>query len=109
LAHLISSGYTSDPATLALAAPAVALCCLFLIPDALQVVCAQSLRARGDVWVPTITHLASYVLVMAPLAWWLAIPMKLGVNGIVWAVVAASFLSAGLLLGRFRLLSLLGR
>lgn len=108
-AHLISSGYTSDPATLAMAAPAVALCCLFLIPDALQVVCAQSLRARGDVWVPTITHLASYVLVMAPLAWWLAIPMKLGVNGIVWAVVAASFLSAGLLLGRFRLLSLRGR
>lgn len=108
-AHLIASGYTSDLPTLAMAAPAVALCCLFLIPDALQVVCAQSLRARGDVWAPTATHLASYVAVMAPLAWWLAIPMKLGVNGIVWAVVAASFLSAGLLMARFGHLNRMGR
>jgi len=108
-ARLISSGYTSDTATLALAAPAVALCCLFLIPDALQVVCAQALRARGDVWVPTATHLTSYALVMTPLAWWLAIPMKLGLNGIVWAVVVASFVSAGLLLSRFRYLSLKNR
>ncbi|HEX5378081.1 MAG TPA: MATE family efflux transporter, partial [Phenylobacterium sp.] len=108
-AGLIAAGYTSDPGTLAMAAPAVALCCLFLIPDALQVVCAQALRARGDVWMPTVTHLASYVLVMAPLAWWLAIPMKMGVNGIIWAIVAASFLSAGLLLARFRILTLRGR
>jgi MATE family multidrug resistance protein len=83
----------------------VALCCLFLIPDALQVVTAQSLRARGDVWVPTITHLASYIRVMMPLAWFLAIPMKMGINGIVWAVILASFMSGGLLLGRFWLLS----
>ena len=109
LARLMSSGYTSDPATLAIAAPAVALSCLFLIPDALQVVCAQTLRARGDVWVAPVTDLASYVVVMSPLAWWLALPMKLGVNGIVWAVIIASFLSAGLLLGRFRQLGLRGR
>jgi MATE family multidrug resistance protein len=108
-ARLISSGYTTDLSTLAMAAPAVALCCLFLIPDALQVVCAQSLRARGDIWVPTVTHLASYVAVMAPLAWWLAIPLKLGVNGIVWAVVAASFLSAGLLMARFQYLNKMDR
>ncbi len=100
-AALIAGAYTHDQATLALAAPAVALSCLFLIPDAVQVVTAQALRARGEIWVPTFTHLASYVLVMAPLAWWLAIPMGLGLNGIVWAVIVASFLSAGLLLARF--------
>ena len=66
---------------------------------------AQALRARADVWIPTFTHLTSYVLVMMPLAWWLAIPMKLGLNGIVWAVVAASLLSAGFLLSRFWILS----
>ena len=92
-----------------MAAPAVALSCLFLIPDAVQVVAAQALRARGEVWIPTFTHLASYALVMTPLAWWLAIPMGMGLNGIVWAVVAASFLSAGLLLGRFQWLGLRGR
>lgn len=108
-ASLMARGYTSDPATLAMAVPALVLCCLFLIPDALQVVCAQTLRAQGDVWLPTVTHLASYVLVMTPLAWFLAIPMGLGVNGIVWAVILASFLSAGLLLARFRYLSLMRR
>ncbi|MDO9246014.1 MAG: MATE family efflux transporter, partial [Phenylobacterium sp.] len=108
-AELISAAYTKDPLTLAMAAPAVALSCLFLIPDAVQVVAAQALRARGEVWIPTFTHLASYVLVMAPLAWWLAIPMGMGLNGIVWAVIAASFLSAALLLARFQWLSARGR
>jgi MATE family multidrug resistance protein len=51
------------------------------------------------------THLTSYILVMMPLAWWLAIPMKMGVMGMTWAVIVASFLSGGLLLGRFWMLS----
>ena len=104
-AHLIAQGYTRDPATIAMAAPALILSCLFFIPDALQVVTAQSLRARGDVWLPTTTHLASYIGVMMPLAWWLAIPMKLGLMGVTWAVVAASFLACGFLLTRFWVLS----
>jgi MATE family multidrug resistance protein len=108
-AGLMARGYTSDPATLAMAVPALVLCCVFLIPDALQVVCAQTLRAQGDVWLPTVTHVTSYAVVMTPLAWFLAIPMGLGVNGIVWAVVLASFLSAGLLLARFRYLSVMQR
>jgi multidrug resistance protein, MATE family len=41
---------------------------------------------------------------MMPLAWWLAIPMDLGLMGVVWAVIVASFLSAGLLLARFWIL-----
>jgi MATE family multidrug resistance protein len=104
-AGLIAQGYTTDPATIAMAAPALVLACLFFFPDCLQVVAAQALRARGDVWLPTYTHLASYILVMTPLAWWFAIPLKMGIDGIVWAVVIASFLSGGLLLGRFWMLS----
>ena len=104
-AELIASGYTKDAATIALAAPALVISCLFFFPDAIQVVVAQSLRARGDVWVPSYTHLLSYVVIMAPLAWWLAIPMALGVNGIIWAIVIATFISCGLLLGRFWMLS----
>ena len=42
---------------------------------------------------------------MSPLAWWLAIPMKLGVNGIVWAINIATLVSGGLLLARFWVLS----
>lgn len=104
-AELIAGAYTRDAATIAMAAPALALACLFFAPDALQVVAAQALRARGDVWLPSFTHLASYIGVMMPLAWFLAIPMKLGIMGITWAVIAASFVSCGLLLGRFWMLS----
>ena len=104
-AGLIAQAYTRDPATLAMAASATALCCLFFLPDALQVVVAQSLRARGDVWVPSYTHLLSYILIMSPLAWWLAIPLHLGVNGIIWAINIATFISGGLLLSRFWMLS----
>lgn len=104
-AELITHGYTRDAATIAMAAPAMVLACLFFAPDALQVVTAQALRARGDVWVPSVTHMMSYILVMMPLAWWLAIPQKMGVPGLLWAVIAASFLSGGLLLGRFWMLA----
>jgi MATE family multidrug resistance protein len=104
-AALISSAYTVNPATLAMAIPALALSCLMYFPDSLQVVTAQSLRARGDVWLPTGTHLTSYILVMMPLAWWLAIPKGLGIMGLVWSIVIASFLSGALLLGRFWWLS----
>ena len=101
----IASGYTLDPATVALAAPALVLSSLFLLPDAMQVVVAQALRARGDVLVPTLTHLTSYVAVMIPLAYVLAIPLGLGLAGIVWSVIDSSFISAGLLLIRFWMLS----
>ena len=101
LAGPIAAAYTTDPRVLVMGKAAVVLSCLFFLPDALQVVVAQSLRARGDVWVPSGTHFVSYIAVMSPLAWALAIPGGLGVNGIVWSVVASSLLSAGLLLGRF--------
>ena len=102
----IAAAYTTEPEVIAVATGALVLSCLFLLTDALQVVIAQALRARGDVWLPTFTHLTSYILVMMPLAWWLALPMGLGVMGLVWAVIIASLLSAGLLGWRFWRLSL---
>jgi MATE family multidrug resistance protein len=104
-AGLISSAYTENRQTLIMAIPALALSALMYLPDSLQVVTAQSLRARGDVWLPTGTHLTSYILIMMPLAWWLAIPRGFGITGMVWAVIIASVVSAGLLLARFWMLS----
>lgn len=109
LRDLVGAAYTADPHALAIIAPALALTCLFLAPDAVQVVAAQALRARGEVWIPAMTHLISYGAIMGPLAWWLALPMGMGVNGIVWAVVVTSFVSMAFLLGRFRMLDLRDR
>lgn len=106
LRHLVAGAYTADPAAIALIAPALVLTCLFLVPDAVQVVCAQALRARGEVWIPAGTHMVAYALIMGPLAWWLALPMKMGVNGIVWSVIVTSFAAAAMLLGRYRMLDL---
>ena len=93
--------FTADPQTIALGAGALALSCIFYLPDGMQVVVAQALRARGDVLAPTFTHLTSYIVVMLPLAYLLAISARWGLSGIVWAVIVASYVSAGLLLGRF--------
>ena len=103
-AALIASGYTHDPQAGPMATAALILCCLFLIPDALQVVAAQCLRARGDVFVPSVTHFISYVGVMIPAAYLFAIRLHAGINGIIWAAIVASLLSASLLLGRFWIL-----
>jgi MATE family multidrug resistance protein len=100
-AHLIAPLFTADPQTVALGAGALALSCVFYLPDGMQVVAAQALLARGDVLAPTFTHLTSYIVVMLPLGYLLAIGAGWGLSGIVWAVIIASYVSAGLLLARF--------
>jgi MATE family multidrug resistance protein len=100
----IAAGYTPDPAAVAITIPALVVAALFFVPDALQVVIAQALRARGDVWIPSVTHMVSYALVMLPLAWRLGVHEHLGLNGLIWSIVIASFLSAGLLGARFWML-----
>lgn len=109
LREWVASAYTADQNAIALIAPALALTCLFLAPDAVQVVAAQALRARGEVWIPTLTHLISYGVIMGPLAWWLAIPLGMGVNGIVWSVIVTSFVSMAFLLARFWMLDVRDR
>jgi MATE family multidrug resistance protein len=97
--------FTGDARTLGMGIGALALSAIFYLPDGLQVVAAQALRARGDVLVPTFTHLTSYIVVMLPLGYLLAIGAGWGLSGIVWAVIIASYVSAGLLLARFWMLA----
>mgnify|MGYP001565107516 FL=1 len=98
-APLVVSAYTTDPAILAIAAPALVLATLFFVADAQQVVAAQANRAAGDVVWPTLMHLLSYGIIMIPLGWWLA--HRIGVDGLVWSVIVASLISGALLIGRF--------
>lgn len=104
-AGLIARAYATDPALIVLVTPALVLSCLFFAADALQVVGGMALRARGDVLIPTCTHVFSYTAIMLPLGWALAHPAHLGVNGIVLAALIASIVAAGLLLGRFWMLA----
>ncbi|GAW40219.1 Multidrug resistance protein NorM [Brevundimonas sp. SH203] len=98
-ARPVVSAYTTDPAILAIAAPALILATLFFVADAQQVVAAQANRAAGDVVWPTLMHIFSYAIIMIPLGWWLA--HRIGVDGLVWSVIVASVISGVLLTGRF--------
>ena len=98
-AGLVVRAYTVDPAILAIAAPALVLATLFFVADGIQVVAAQANRAAGDVLWPTLMHIFAYGFVMIPLGWWLA--HRIGVDGLVWAVIVASLISSTLLTGRF--------
>ena len=100
-ADAVAAGYTFDPDVRRVAAGALLLSCLFYVTDGLQVVGAQSLRARGDIWLPAAAHFVSYIGVLIPAGYIAAIPLGLGVDGVVWGTIVASLVSAGLLLGRF--------
>ncbi|MFN2375212.1 MAG: MATE family efflux transporter [Candidatus Binatia bacterium] len=104
---LVASGWiagalTSDAALAALVASLMPVAALVLVPDGGQVVVAGALRARGDNWLPTASHVLSYVVVMPPLAWWLGEYMGRGVAGLMEAIVVASFLSVTVLMWRLR-------
>lgn len=98
-ASLVISAYTREPAVVMIAVPALVLATLFFVADGIQVVAAHANRSAGDVWWPTVLHFVSYAVVMTPLGWVLGAGM--GVDGLVWAVIVASLISASLLTWRF--------
>lgn len=58
--------------------------------DGLQGVGSMAMRAQGAVWTPTVIHVGSYVGIMLPLCWWLALHQGLGVWGVVIGISIAS-------------------
>ena len=105
LASPIAESLTSDAALAAVVAGLMPLAAIVLLPDGGQVVVAAALRGRGDNWLPTASHVLSYVVVMPPLAWWLGEKSGRGVAGLMEAIVVASFLSVLVLMLRLRSLS----
>lgn len=105
-ASAIAAAYTYDLAVQRLTTDALLLAAwLFFLADGLQVVAAQSLRARGDIWLPAATHFFSYIAVLLPAGYIGAVTLGLGVDGIIWGTTVASAVAATLLLGRFAWLS----
>ena len=97
----ISRGYTHDAQLIPVVRAGLLLSCLFFIPDGLQVVAAQALRARKDILAPTIIHYVSYGAIMLPLGYLFCLTFGWGVAGLIWAVVAASAISGTFQTARF--------
>lgn len=98
----IAGLFTTDPALVASVTPLIALSAFILIVDGGQVVMANALRGRGDALVPALMHTISYIVVMVPLSWFLALPLGHGVLGLYEGILIASVVSAALLVGRFQ-------
>jgi MATE family multidrug resistance protein len=97
--------YTSDTAIAALIASLIWVAAFVLHPDGAQVDTASALRARGDNWFPTFSHILAYAVVMPVLGYWLAEHEGMGGAGLLFAIFWSSVLSAAVLLLRWWALS----
>lgn len=104
-ADQIGRAYTADLSLAALIASLMWCASLILAPDGAQVVTASALRARGDNWFPTFSHILAYAIVMPVLGYWLAEREGMGVAGLMFAIFWASVLSAAVLLARWWVLA----
>ena len=89
-AEPIGRAYTADVALAALIASLMWIAALVLLPDGTQVVAASALRARGDNWFPTFSHILAYAVVMPVLGYWLAEHQGMGVAGLLFAIFWSS-------------------
>jgi MATE family multidrug resistance protein len=97
----LARAFTADESLAALVAGLMWLAAIITLPDGGQVVAASALRARGDNWFPTASHILAYVVIMPPLAFWLAESQGQGVAGLLWAIFWASVVSVCVLIGRW--------
>ena len=104
-AREIGHGYTADGALAALIASLMWMAAIVLTPDGAQVVTAAALRARGDNWFPTFSHILAYAVAMPLLGFWFAEKQAMGVSGLILAIIIASVISAGVLLARWTVLA----
>ena len=93
----IGRAYTADLSLVSVVAGLLWIAALVMPPDGGQVVAAAALRARGDNWFPTASHLLAYAFVMPSLALWLAEYRGQGVAGLMLAIFWASMLSCSVL------------
>lgn len=96
--------FTADAVVRSAAAPVLIWMILALLTDGGQTVMNSACRGRGDTWVPTLLHLASYWGVMVPGALVLVFPLGQGLAGIYQAILIASVFSFAALAMRFEML-----
>ncbi len=88
-AEPIARLFTQDPAVVPLAATCLRIVSYGNIGYAYAMVMMQAFNGAGDTVTPTIVNFFGFWLLEIPLAYWLAIPMRLQSNGVYYAIVVA--------------------
>lgn len=96
----LGRAYTTNTTLAAAISGLMWLAAIAFLPDGLQVVAASALRARGDNWFPTVSHLFAYTALMPVLAYWLGEARGGGVSGFMLAIFWSSVLSTAVLCSR---------
>jgi putative MATE family efflux protein len=87
--------FTHDPAVVPLAAACLRIVSCGNIGYAYGMVMLQAFNGAGDTITPTIVNFFGFWLLEIPLAYWLAISLKMKSNGAFWAIVIAEGAIAG--------------
>src|SRR6202007_413464 len=83
--------FVSDPAVVPIAAIALRTFSCGNLGYAYGMVMLQAFNGAGDTLTPTIVNFFGFWVLELPLAWWLAVPMHVGVEGAFLAFVFAQF------------------
>ena len=89
MAEPITRLFTHDPAVVPLAATCLRIISYGNIGYAYGMVMMQAFNGAGDTVTPTIVNFLGFWVLEIPLAYWLAIPMRLHSNGVYIAIVIA--------------------
>ncbi len=97
--------YTSDKSVIIIAAHLLIIAGFFQLFDGAQVVGLGILRGMGDVKIPTFYTFLAYWIIGLPVAYFLGIYLKLGVNGVWYGLTFGLLVASALLFTRFHFLS----
>ncbi len=99
--RVLMGAFTDDAAVLALAYTLIFPLVLYQLGDATQISFANSLRGTGHVGPMFLIALVSYILVGLPSTYLFAIPLGMGLRGIVFSFSVSLFLAGALFLITF--------
>ena len=92
--HTIVLAYTDVPQIAERAAGVFLVSALIFVPDSVQVVLGQAVRALGDAWVPVAAYILSFVVLMVPLGWFLTGRGGWDERGLALSIVVSCLLAA---------------
>jgi MATE family multidrug resistance protein len=105
LARPLAAAYTTDLEVVLFVASLLPLSAAAMAPDGGQAVASAALRAHGDNWFPTASHVLAYAVLMPALGLGLAELKGMGVSGLLQAIIWSSVFSVSVLMGRLWILT----